>query len=178
MNTGRRSRNPTSAAVSAEDQPQRHRNLAGTRWNPRRSMRATCCGWCSAHTAALREESSRRARILQSCSKERRSRNGSSLGHNCRAGDFPWSVPGRSVLVPPGPKARRRRQLSGDLMIAGATANFSRRTRILKHCSTEKTTKLTTDGCSRNGDCVKRMQTFVFLCVHHVSVVSFGVSFA
>ena len=38
MNTKRRSRNPRSAAVSAEDQPQQPRNLAGTRWNQRRPM--------------------------------------------------------------------------------------------------------------------------------------------
>ncbi len=72
MNAERRSRNPRSAAVSAEDQPQRPRKFAGTRWNPRRPWRSTCCGWCSAHTAALREESSRRARILMSCSTERK----------------------------------------------------------------------------------------------------------
>ena len=70
MNPERRSRNRRSAAVSAEDQPQRPRILAGTRWNPSRPLRPTCCGWCSAHTAALREKSSRRARILQSCSTE------------------------------------------------------------------------------------------------------------
>ena len=66
MNTARRSRNPRSAAVSAEDQPQRPRNLVGNRWIRRRPLRPTCCGWCSAHTAALREKSSRAARILQS----------------------------------------------------------------------------------------------------------------
>ena len=32
MNTARRSRNPRSASVSAEDQPQRPRNRAGTQW--------------------------------------------------------------------------------------------------------------------------------------------------
>ena len=51
------SSNPRSAAVSAEDQPQRPRIPAGTRWNPRHPTRSTCCGWCSAHTAALRESS-------------------------------------------------------------------------------------------------------------------------
>ena len=71
MNTERRSRNPRSAAVSAEDQPQRPRILGGTRWNQRRPVRPTCCGWCAAHTAALRENSSRRERILQSCSTEK-----------------------------------------------------------------------------------------------------------
>ena len=64
MNTARRSRNPRSAAVSAEDQPQRPRDLVGTHWIRRRSLRPTGCGWCSAHTAALREKPSRAARIL------------------------------------------------------------------------------------------------------------------
>ncbi len=50
-----------SAAVSAEDQPQRPRNRAGARRNQGRPVRTTCCGWCSAHTAALREISSRSA---------------------------------------------------------------------------------------------------------------------
>ena len=75
--------------MSVEDQPQRPRLLRGTRWNRRRSVRPTCCGWCSAHTAALREKSSRRARILQGCSTERRSRN--------KSGARP--VPGRSACV-------------------------------------------------------------------------------
>ena len=56
MNTERRSRNPRSAAVSAEDQPQRLGIPAGTRWNQRRPTGPTCCGWCAAHTAALRED--------------------------------------------------------------------------------------------------------------------------
>ena len=60
MNTERRGWNPRSAAVSAEDQPQRPRIPAGTRWNQRRPTGPTCCGWCSAHTAALREKSSQR----------------------------------------------------------------------------------------------------------------------
>ena len=75
MNTEWRSRTPRSAAVSAEDQPQRPRIPASTRWNPRCPTRPACCGWCSAHTAALREKSSRRARIVQSCSTEWRGRN-------------------------------------------------------------------------------------------------------
>ncbi len=75
MNTVRRSRSPRSAAVSAEDQPQQPRNVVGTLRNQRLSVRSTCCGWCSAHTAALREKSSRRARILQSCRTGRRSSN-------------------------------------------------------------------------------------------------------
>ena len=40
--------------MSAEDQPQRPEIRAGTRWNQRRPKGLTCCGWCSAHTAALR----------------------------------------------------------------------------------------------------------------------------
>ena len=50
--------------MSVEDQPQRTQNCAGIRWNPRRPLRPNRCGWCSAHTAALREISSRAARIL------------------------------------------------------------------------------------------------------------------
>ena len=38
-------------------------------------MRSTCCGWCSAHTAALRKKSLWRARILQGCRTKRRGRN-------------------------------------------------------------------------------------------------------
>ena len=75
MNTVRRSRSPRSAAVSPEDQPQQPLNVVGTLRNQRLSVRSTCCGWCSAHTAALREKSSRRARILQSCRTGRRSSN-------------------------------------------------------------------------------------------------------
>ena len=70
MDTARRSHNPRSAAVSAEDQPQRPGIPAGTRWHQQPPLGPTCCGWCSAHTAVLREESSRRTRILQSCSTE------------------------------------------------------------------------------------------------------------
>ena len=54
MDTEKRSHNPRSAAVSAADQPQRPRNRACPRWIPRRPLRPTRCGWCSAHTAALR----------------------------------------------------------------------------------------------------------------------------
>ena len=64
MPTERRSRTPRSAAVSAEDQPQRPRISARNRWNPSRPRRSTCCGWCAAHTAALREKSSRAGRVL------------------------------------------------------------------------------------------------------------------
>ncbi len=60
----RRSRSPRSAAVSAEDQPQRPQNLGSTRWNRRRPLRPTRCGWCAAHPVALREKSSRAASIL------------------------------------------------------------------------------------------------------------------
>ena len=92
MNTARRSRNPRSAAVSAEDQPQRPRIPASTRWNQRRPLGPTGCGWCSAHTAALREKSSRRARILQSCS--------TMVGH-----PSPWPAP-RSCLTGRGRRIR------------------------------------------------------------------------
>ena len=78
MNTGRRGRNARSAAVSAEDQPQRPRNRAGTGWNPRRPLRSTCCGWCPAHTAALREKSSRAAKILRSHGRPARPASNSS----------------------------------------------------------------------------------------------------
>ena len=61
--------------MSAEDQPQQPRNVAGTRRNKTLLVRSTRCGWCSAHTAALREKSSRPARILQGCSTGRWSRN-------------------------------------------------------------------------------------------------------
>ncbi len=61
MNTGR---HPRSAAVSAADQPQRPRNVVGARGNQTLPVRSTCCGWCSAHTAALRAKPSRAARIL------------------------------------------------------------------------------------------------------------------
>ena len=61
--------------MSAEDQPQRPRISARNRWNPSRPRRSTCCGWCAAHTAALREKSSRRTRNLQGCSTGRRGRN-------------------------------------------------------------------------------------------------------
>ena len=76
MTSEQRSRNPRSAAVPAENQPQRHRNLAA----PPLGIRGVpCvhhpCGWCSAHTAALREKFSRRAQILQSFSAAQRSRN-------------------------------------------------------------------------------------------------------
>ena len=40
MNTERRSRNQRSAAVSAEDQPQRPRNCAGILWNQKASRAA------------------------------------------------------------------------------------------------------------------------------------------
>ena len=72
-------------------------------------MRPTRCGWCSAHTAALREKSSRRARILQSCSTEWRSRSRTSWERPSRAGGFPWSIRGRPFPVPEG----RRRRLAG-----------------------------------------------------------------
>ena len=62
--TARQSRNPRRAAVSAEAQPQRPGIPAGTGWNHRRPMRPNGCGWCFADTAALREKSSRRTRIL------------------------------------------------------------------------------------------------------------------
>ena len=109
MNTGRRSRNRRSAAVSAEDQPQRPRILADIRWNPRHPVRPTCCGWCSAHTAALREKSSCHARILQSCSTAGWSRDRTTWERHSRAGGFPCSVRGRTVPVPEG----RRRRLAG-----------------------------------------------------------------
>ena len=158
--------------MSAEDQPQRPRNRAGTRWNRRRPRRPTRCGWCSAHTAALREKSSRRARILKSCStgwqrrsqsgarrsrrrkprlqlpvpncparrtllrpegrapkssrhvrilqgcsSARRSRNRTTWDRYSSAGDFPWSVRGRLVPVPEGP---RRKLAGGKPAPAGA----------------------------------------------------------
>ena len=79
MNTERRRRNQRSAAVSAEDQPQRSRIPASTRWNQRCPVRPTGCGWCSAHTAALRERSSRAARILPWPGRPARPATSSSL---------------------------------------------------------------------------------------------------
>ena len=73
--------------------------------------------------------------------------------------------------VPPGPKARRRRKFSGGLMVASTTANSSRRAKILRSCSTEKTKDWPAAAGSLNGPCLEREQTFVFLCVHRVSVV-------
>ena len=70
MDTERRGRNPRSAAVSAEDQPQQPRIRGGALRNRNRPLPPACCGWCAAHTAALREKSSRCARILQSCSTD------------------------------------------------------------------------------------------------------------
>ncbi len=67
MNTERQSRNPRSAVVSAEDQPQQPGNGMAARGNQTLPVGPTCCGWCSAHTAALRENASRRARILPGC---------------------------------------------------------------------------------------------------------------
>ena len=109
MNTGRRSRNRRSAAVSAEDEPQRPRILADIRWNPRRPVRPTCCGWCSAHTAALREKSSCHARILQSCSTAGWSRDRTTWERHSCAGGFACSERDRAVPVPEG----RRRRLAG-----------------------------------------------------------------
>ena len=57
LKRGWRGRNLRSAAVSAEDQSQRPRIPAGTRWDQKRPMAQTCCGSCSAHTAALRGQS-------------------------------------------------------------------------------------------------------------------------
>ena len=71
--------------MSAEDHPQRPRIPASARWQQGRPVRPTCCGWCSAHTAALRDRSSRRARILQSCSTERRSRSQSGARRSRRS---------------------------------------------------------------------------------------------
>ncbi len=45
--------------MSAAGQPQRPRIRAGIHWNQWRPLRPTCCGWCSAHPAALRIKSSR-----------------------------------------------------------------------------------------------------------------------
>ena len=109
MNTERRSGKSRSAAVSAKDQPQRPRILAGARRIPRCPVRPTRCGWCSAHTAALRETSRRRERILQGCSTERRSRTRTTWERHSRAVGFSLSVRVGPVPVPEG----RRRRLAG-----------------------------------------------------------------
>ena len=79
-----------------------------------------------------------------------------------------------SCGVPPGPKARRRRQFSGGPMVASTTAKSSRHPRILNSCSTEKTKNRASDSHSLMGDFLEQMQTLVFLCVHRVSVVRAG----
>ena len=102
MHPERRSRNPRSAGVSAEDQPQRPSILAGTRWNQRRPVGPTCCGWCSAHTAALRGKSSRAVRILP----------------------LPWQPADHRRMVTAAwlfvPEGHRRKLAGGKLAPAGA----------------------------------------------------------
>ncbi len=131
MNKGRRSRNPRSAAVSAEDQPQQPRNVVGARRNQTLPVRPTGCGWCSAHTAALREKSSGRARILQRSRTGRRGRQTSldqagrqfggrrADGRECHQGHLshlalslrvsePGTGPGRHRQIPDVDAQRRR----------------------------------------------------------------------
>ncbi len=86
MNTERQSRNPRSAVVSAEDQPQQPGNGMAARGNQTLPVGPTCCGWCSAHTAALREKSSGRASILPGCSTEKT--KNSQGARRSRIGDF------------------------------------------------------------------------------------------
>ena len=47
-----------------------------------------------------------------------------------------------SCGVPPGRRENRRRQFSGDLIVAGATASSSRPAKILKSCSAETNNRL------------------------------------
>ena len=47
-----------------------------------------------------------------------------------------------SYGVPPGRRDNRRRQFSGDLIVASATASSARRAKILKSCSTETNNRL------------------------------------
>ena len=76
-----------------------------------------------------------------------------------------------SCGVPPGPKARRRRQFSRGLMVASATAKSARRARILQSCSTEKTRNSPTGIGPLIRDFQEPMPSPPFLCVHRVSVV-------
>ena len=76
-----------------------------------------------------------------------------------------------SCGVPPGRRAKRRRQASGGLMVASSTAKSTRGARILKNGSTEKNKAWPTDFSSPNGDRLSRRPALVFLCVHRVSVV-------
>ena len=118
MNTERLSRHPRSAAVSAEDQPQRPRNLAGTRWSRTRHMQPTRCGWCSAHPAALREKSSLAARILPRRGRPARPAAGSSLPIS-----FAPNSPAQLSRAPersrPAPPARARAFLHACCAYAG-----------------------------------------------------------
>ncbi len=77
-----------------------------------------------------------------------------------------------SCGVPPGPRTSCQRQFSGCLVVASATARSSRRARILKSCSTEKTKLRKAGSSSLTAERWERLQPFVFLCVHRVSVVS------
>ena len=117
MYTERRSHNPRSAAVSAADQPQRPSKPADTRWNQRPPVGPTCCGWCSAHTAALREKPSRRARILQGCSSARRSPNRPSLERHSHVAGF---LSQRVAALCSVPEGRRRRLAGGKSAAADA----------------------------------------------------------
>ena len=56
-----------------------------------------------------------------------------------------------------------------------ATVISSRPTRILRSYSTEKAKDWPADFGALNGDCLERMQTLDFLCVHRISVVCLAV---
>ena len=72
-------------------------------------MEPTCCGWCSAHTAALREKSSRAARILPL---------------RCQSSDHRRMVADAWLFVPEG----RRRKLAGGARASGRGPRGPRRT--------------------------------------------------
>ena len=83
-----------------------------------------------------------------------------------------------SCGVPPGRRARCRRELLGRRLADRAAAESSQHSRILQSWSTEKTKILPVEIGSLGGDFLEPMPFLVFLCVHRVSVVVAAVSTA
>ena len=125
--------------MSAEDQPQRPRILGGIRWNHRRPLRPMCCGWCSAHTAALREKSPRRRVVAEKLRGGCREKTSSMPRWGmARSAARPGAAPAArtcprliSCGVPPGRRAKRWRQFLGFRPTAMTAAISSRAARIL-----------------------------------------------